>query len=244
MRLITIPVSHYCEKARWALDYAGAAYREEGHAQILHYRATAPYQTRTVPVLVDGKTVLRESADIVARADELAPPHRKLLPADPELRAQALKWQSEFDVRLGPQVRRLAYQRLFPQGRALADLLSGTVPAWERMALKGAFPLAERLMRRGMNINEAKARDSHERVKGLFDAVAAALGDSEYLVGGAFSAADLAFAALSSPLLHAPEHPLSAAPLLKGEFAELVAEFRGHPAGQYALRLYARHRKG
>ena len=35
-RLITIPPSHYCEKARWALDYAGISYREEGHPPLLH----------------------------------------------------------------------------------------------------------------------------------------------------------------------------------------------------------------
>ena len=35
-RLITIPISHYCEKARWALDRAGIGYREERHVQIVH----------------------------------------------------------------------------------------------------------------------------------------------------------------------------------------------------------------
>ena len=35
-RLITIPISHYCEKARWALDRAGLAYREERHVQGVH----------------------------------------------------------------------------------------------------------------------------------------------------------------------------------------------------------------
>jgi glutathione S-transferase len=28
-RLVTIPISHYCEKARWALGRARIAYREE-----------------------------------------------------------------------------------------------------------------------------------------------------------------------------------------------------------------------
>ena len=33
LRLITIPISHYCEKARWALDRAALAFREERHVQ-------------------------------------------------------------------------------------------------------------------------------------------------------------------------------------------------------------------
>src|SRR5215475_11254459 len=36
LRLITIPISHYCEKARWALDRAGIAFREERHVQLVH----------------------------------------------------------------------------------------------------------------------------------------------------------------------------------------------------------------
>ena len=32
-RLLTIPISHYCEKARWALERAALDYREERHVQ-------------------------------------------------------------------------------------------------------------------------------------------------------------------------------------------------------------------
>jgi glutathione S-transferase len=31
LRLVTIPISHYCEKARWSLERAGLEYREERH---------------------------------------------------------------------------------------------------------------------------------------------------------------------------------------------------------------------
>ena len=36
LRLITIPISHFCEKARWALELAGLPYREEPHLQVIH----------------------------------------------------------------------------------------------------------------------------------------------------------------------------------------------------------------
>ena len=39
-RLITIPFSHYCEKARWALDYCGVPYTEDAHLPGLHIRPT------------------------------------------------------------------------------------------------------------------------------------------------------------------------------------------------------------
>src|ERR1700728_3679182 len=53
LRLITIPISHYCEKARWALDRVGLPYREERHVQGIHQLAARRAGGGvTVPVLV------------------------------------------------------------------------------------------------------------------------------------------------------------------------------------------------
>jgi glutathione S-transferase len=67
-RLICIPFSHYCEKARWALDRRGIAFVEEGHLPILHTRATRPAGGRSTPLLVvDGGPTLTDSTDILLR---------------------------------------------------------------------------------------------------------------------------------------------------------------------------------
>jgi glutaredoxin len=53
LRLVTIPISHYCEKARWALERAGLEYREERHVQGVHQLAARRAGGGiTVPVLV------------------------------------------------------------------------------------------------------------------------------------------------------------------------------------------------
>ena len=53
LRLITIPISHYCEKVRWALERAGMAYREERHVQGVHRLAARRAGGGiTLPVLV------------------------------------------------------------------------------------------------------------------------------------------------------------------------------------------------
>ena len=73
LRLITIPISHFCEKARWALELADMPYREERHLQGIHWahvwRAGRGW---TAPVLVTPKGPLRESAQIVRFADARA----------------------------------------------------------------------------------------------------------------------------------------------------------------------------
>ena len=105
--LITIPISHYCEKARWALDRAGVGYREQAHLQLIHWvHARRAGGGRTVPVLVTPEGVLSESADILEYADRHAPPDRRLFPDGDALAAEARALERDFDDRLGPHGRR------------------------------------------------------------------------------------------------------------------------------------------
>src|SRR5690349_6707964 len=70
-RLVTISISHFCEKARWALDRAGIPYDEERHIQFAHILASKRAGGKgTTPVLVTTTGgVLTESADIVRWSD-------------------------------------------------------------------------------------------------------------------------------------------------------------------------------
>ena len=71
LRLVTIPISHYCEKARWALERAGIPYREERHVQGIHRIASRRAGgAGTVPVLVTPDGPLGESDEILAWIDE------------------------------------------------------------------------------------------------------------------------------------------------------------------------------
>ena len=80
-RLLTIPISHFCEKARWALERAGLAYREERHVQgvnrVVSKRAGGH---GTLPVLVceigvaQDRLGLREHADLADQHGQRAVP--------------------------------------------------------------------------------------------------------------------------------------------------------------------------
>src|SRR5262249_47218372 len=111
--LITIPISHYCEKARWALDRAGIRYREQAHLQVIHWLAVRRAGGgRTAPVLVLDQRVLADSAEIVDEADASAPPDRRLFPGDPDGAAEVRALQRDFDLNLGPHGRRWMYNEL------------------------------------------------------------------------------------------------------------------------------------
>jgi glutathione S-transferase len=245
--LITIPISHYCEKARWALDRAGVRYREQAHLQLIHWvAARRAGGGRTVPVLVCGDRVLTESADIVDEADSRAPDGRRLYPEDPDAAAEVRALERDFDANLGPDGRRWMYNEMRGR-RDLAVAYGPTgVPAWERRALPLAYPVVTRVIDRYLDITPATAAESEAQVRVSFDAVAERLGDGRpYLCGDRFTAADLTFAALAASVLMPPEYgvPLPQPEELPVTMAEAVREFRAHPAGAHALAMYRDERR-
>jgi glutathione S-transferase len=244
MRLITIPFSHYCEKARWALQHAMLEFDEDGHVPLLHWRASfGAGGKRTVPVLVAGEAVLPDSTEILRFADRHAPADRKLYPT--ALDAEVAALEERFDVELGPHTRRLAYYHALPHRALMMKFGVRDVPKWEALAMRASFPIARALLRRGMRIDDEGARISLEKTERELVAVDALLADGRrYLAGDRFTAADLTFAALASPLLAPPEHPYSLPPeLAPAPLAELRTRFAATRAGQHALRMYREHRR-
>jgi glutathione S-transferase len=244
--LITIPISHYCEKARWALDRAGVSYREQAHLQLIHWLAVRRAGGgRTAPVLVCGDRVLADSADIVDAADAQAPPERRLYPDDPNAAAEVRALERDFDANLGPDGRRWMYNGL--RGRrdlAVAYGCTG-VPPWERRALSMAYPVLIRVIDRYLDITPATAAQSETRVRATFDSVAERLSDGRpYLCGERFTAADLTFAALAAAVLMPPEYgvPLPQPDELPATAAAVVRELRAHPAGAHALAMFGDER--
>ena len=242
-RLITIPFSHYCEKARWALERCGVPYEEDGHLPLFHYIANRfAGANRTVPVVISGDTRITDSTEIIAWADGQRP--GTLLPADPETRIEALALEDELDNQLGPATRRWAYFHLLPR-KDLDHIITRGVPRWQKVALKLTRPLAVGLLKRGLKIDTAGAERSRAKIEETFDLLGELLADGRrYLVGDRFSVADLTFASLASPILLPRDHPFGLP--TPEEFApaarEQIEAWRATRAGKHALRIYADHR--
>jgi glutathione S-transferase len=245
--LVTIPISHYCEKARWALDRAGVDYVERAHLQFIHrFAARRAGGGTTVPVFVCDAGVLADSADILDYADAHAPADRRLYSDDPAKTAEIRQLEREFDDRLGPHGRRWMYHLL----RKRRDLASryGTagVPTFERVMLPLAYPAVYAWIDRHLEITPATADQSIDEVRAVFDTVAGRLADGRpYLCGDAFTAADLTFSALSAAVLMPPGYgvQLPQPDEIPPAAATVVRELRAHPAGAYALAMFRTERR-
>lgn len=244
--LVTIPISHYCEKARWALDRAGVSYRERPHVQAIHRIATRRAGGGlTAPVLVCADGVLADSADILSWADTQSPPGRALYPQDAAMAAGVRQIEEDFDTRLGPHSRCWMYQQL--RGRRDLALSYGCIgiPTWERATLRLGYPILIGIVAHVLEVTPATAVRSEGEVRAVFDAVGERLADGRrYICGDRFTAADLTFSALAAPMLMPLGYGvrLPQPEELPAYAAEVVGELRAHPAGVHALEMFDRER--
>ena len=247
LRLITIPISHYCEKARWALERAGVPYREQRHVQGIHrIAARRAGGGNTVPVLVTPGGVIGESEEILVWVDARTPPEQRLFPADPDARSEVERLCRRFDSELGPRGRRLMYVHMLAQPELMLRFNNAGVPRWEDRAARHGWPLLRGFARRAMGIRPGVEVRDEAAVWREFDFVAQLLADGRpHLCGQRFGAADLTFAALSASVVVPPVYgvPLPQPEILPAATAALIERAREHPAGRYALTLFDEHRR-
>jgi glutathione S-transferase len=242
-RLITIPISHFCEKARWGLERAGIDYVEERHLQgFHHWYARRAGKGLTVPVLVlpDGRT-LDSSSAILQWVDQQTGDDQKLYP--PEIASRVKAVEHWLDVTLGPNGRAWMYSFMLQLPELAGEYGVDGVPRLERRA----FPFLFGALKPYLKVRTRLSGTSWEiePVVNVFDEVAGRLEDGRpFLYGDRFTAADLAFGALSAAVLLPAGYGVELPPLdrLPAEMRSQIEQLRDHAAGQYALRLYEQRR--
>jgi glutathione S-transferase len=247
LRLVTIPISHYCEKARWGLERAGISYREERHVQGVHrFAARRAGGGATVPVLVTPDGSIGDSAEILLWVDERTDRGQRLLAADRNDRLEEAAFCRRLDERLGPRGRRLMYVHMLAQRGLALRFNNAGVAAWEDRLTRVGWSSIGRLIGRVLEIRPGIEVEDEEAVWDELDFVAQRLSDGRpYLSGERFGAADLTFAALAAAVVVPPDYgtPLPQPELLPPAMAAIVRRAREHPAGCHALALYDGHRR-
>src|SRR3954468_7981693 len=242
-RLLTIPISHYCEKARWALERAGLDYVEEPHVQGVHvWKARRAGGGTTVPVLIAPDGVFNESEAILRYADERTPESDRLFPADADLRDEVVAVSRDLDEGLGPDGRRWIYAQMLQRKPLVLRYNNQGVPRWEDALMRALYPFVTRFVKRKLGVGATTIEADEPRVWRAFDEIAARLSDGRrYLCGDRFTAADLTFACLAAPAIAPTRYGvrLPQPSELPAPLATSIERFRAHPAGVFALRLYA-----
>ena len=134
--LYQFPISHYCEKVRWAMDYKKLEYKAKNLLPGLHLRTTKKMAPKSyVPILIDQGEQIQNSHTIVSYLDEKHP-NKSLTPSDPDLRQQALAWEKYCDVEIGVHVRRYCYHILLDEPKIVIPFFTKDGPWWGPLFFK------------------------------------------------------------------------------------------------------------
>ena len=245
-RLITFAASHFCEKARWALDWHGIDYEEIGWPPGVHLILAKLCGARhsTLPIVLNGAEVIQGSGAIIDWADGKASDRGRSLTPKANL-AEAKEIERRADEIIGPHVRRLAFAEALPSHAYLIkSALSHRASGWRRRAGNMMWPVARRIMARMYEIGPGAAAESRAKLEAELDWLDAKLADGRaYLASDRFSRADLTVASLLANFARPTE--LSAHHGMKGPdaLAADVNRWSERPVMRWVLAQYREHRR-
>jgi glutathione S-transferase len=237
-----IPVSHYSEKVRWALEYKGIEHDRRAPLPGIHMLVAlwlTRGEVRTFPVLRLGDRAVGDSTVIIAALEEWQP-EPALYPDDPDERRRALALEDFFDEELGPHIRLLAWHEAIRDRKRFAPQAGRLVPAALRPI---AGPMSSAFVRLRYRAHDDDAAQlARGKVLAALDRLEAELDGAEYLVGRRFTVADLTAAALFYPLTFPPEAPrlITEPPVGLERFR---APLKERPGYRWVEDIYGRHRK-
>ncbi|MCA6572870.1 MAG: glutathione S-transferase family protein [Pseudanabaena sp.] len=197
MLLLQFSTSHYCRKARLALGYKQIPYQVENLTPGLHIFRVKPLSGRnTVPVLLPQQkkcpAVVADSTEII-RFLEVYQSNPPLYFEDDLLQQEALRLEDYFDESIGTATRFVYYQFRAHEGKYID-------PSWMSQIVIA-------IVRSQYGINAGSAKLAAQRIDEAI-ALLSKFWQDGYLVGDRFSVADLAAAALLSPLGLIPAYRL------------------------------------
>ena len=195
MLLLQFSTSHYCRKARLALAYKQIAYQVENLTPGLHVLKLKPLTgLTTVPVLLpqlEGQPeAIADSTRILKYLESYAPQPSLMLP-NPDWQTQAWLLEDWLDESIGTATRFVYYHFRAGPGKKIDPSFSSQ--------------LVINVVRRQYGITPASVELAAERLETAME-VLSPWQKQSYLVGDRLSVADLAAAALLSPLARIPQY--------------------------------------
>ncbi len=242
--LYVFNISHYCEKARWALDYYGVDYQLR-HVMVGTHRRIAKKlgaARGSVPFLQLDSGVIAGSAAIVDWCEQQHAAKAPKLTAEALVQVRAT--EKRLDDVVGVHVRRFYYSdALLNDASSVRPIFSDGLPIWQRAALRVGWSRIVPLMIKGLDLGPAQGLQSRAIVAAELAWLDALLADGRpYLHAEQWTRADLTACALLGPIVAPKEHPTASAIVLPAAVREAVKEWAQRPSMQFVRRMYAAHR--
>lgn len=235
--------SHFNDKARWALDYKGLKHQRITLLPGPHQGSIRKLSGQTsTPVMVLDGTVVAGSAAIID-ALERAFPQPALYPAVADQRSAALAVQERFDREVGPATRTVVFTVFVQELGYVARVFAGEATPLQRGIYRMVLPLVRPIMARTNGVSDPESvRQAFDVTRRTLDWLAEETRQRKYLVGDRFSIADLAAAALVSPIVRLDHPDMRQPEPVPEKLTALLAEWKDHPAVKWVQTIYREHR--
>lgn len=200
LTLYQFPISHYCEKVRWALEYKDITYKKVNLLPGLHVKKAKKLAAKpSLPILIHKKKIINESSIIINYLDQNFPKNT-LTPADQNLKKEAIQWEKFADEEIGSDVRRICYHTLLNHPVIMIPYFTNGGPWYGNMYMKYYFPKLSQAMRKFMQLDDKTVIQINQRLTQAIEKAYVHIKDREFFVGDSFTRADLAIASLLAPL--------------------------------------------
>jgi len=223
--LYQFPVSHFCEKVRWALAYKRLPYKSKNMLPGLHTKKMMKMTGQSsVPVLKDGKNVVAHSSDILSYLDEQFP-RFSLTPEDESEHAKAMEIEAWADKDVGPAVRLLCYAILLERPDLLVPMFTYQGPWYGGFVAQRIFPKVRDALIKRLPITEESIAASKKNLHTVVETFTANYADDAFMVGKSLSRADVAMASLWAPLFRMGKYGVEWPDSVPVELQQLEEEF-------------------
>jgi glutathione S-transferase len=235
-------VSHYNEKVRWALDHKGIPHVRHTLLPGFHIPVARwlSGQNQLPIVRYDGH-ILNDSSKILKEI-ETKHPSPPLFPEAPEELQQAVQIQNYFDQEVAPALRRVFWATYINDASNCAKMATdgaGPILSW---LWRVSFPAALPLYRNNMGLHPHQVSVARSNIETYFGELESLIKPSGYLVGDAFSVADLTAAAVMTAIVRPAEFPYQLPEPWPEELTEIREEISRYPACEWVLDIYNKHR--
>jgi glutathione S-transferase len=244
--LYVFAISHYCEKARWALDFLGVDYELRHLAPGAHMQVAKELgaASSSLPLVVSGERVVSGSGAILDWAESaVADPSRSLSP-DPRLEEECAALEQRLDDAAGVHVRRSYYsEAIVEHPESVLPMFGRDLEASQRQSLEESWGVVCQLMTAAMDLGPQQEQESRRIVEGELDWLDGLLSDGRrFLLGVRFSRADLTVASLLAPVALPKEHPtyemLEVPPRARAD----LTRWADRPIVAWVREMYREHR--
>jgi len=250
--LYVFAISHYCEKARWALDFLRINYILEHLPPGIHRRVTKKLGTKSssLPVLQVGNQIIQGSEDIITWAEFNKAPETKSLNPDPgsaanlEFDLEGMEIEKRLDDILGVHIRRYYYsEALLDYSQLVRPIFVRDLKPFQQKLTNVAWSMIRRIMIKGMDLGHSQGLESRQFLAQELDWLDQVLTDGRsFLNGDRFTRADITAASLLAPLVRPEEHPTYAHITWSPNVAVDCEAWRDRPCLQWVKEMYRRYR--